>query len=258
MIPRIPTTARSFRIFRGSRRKGADMSDRAFLAELGNVFMPGTPLMLRDHGLAAYVPAVLPTPVDQAGLPDEMALIAYASVQRYERVRRETVVGRMYTHSHRGVFDMEQSGSLWPVPLSEALGVDGPVAAFFLDGRAWDWQADGTIVFWAGIGAASNQLRREVVEALSDVRDELAGAGVLECVGQVGPGWGGLWYLFDGHPADPLNAAHRLADLLAPLSHVTSSTAERRVWVDEPPVEPVVRGHAYSYIFTRDARHFLG
>ena len=252
MIPRIPTRAASFRVFHGYQRPGLAEAD--FLSELGEVFMPGTPLMVRDLGLAAYLPAVLPVPDGVSGLPDEVAIIAYASRDAYTHARNDTVTGRMYTHTHRAVFDMERSRSQY----AEELGplVD-PVTAFWCTGEAADWQADGDVLIWAGYtkGDASGFGQR-FLDDVGGLMSSLGDAGVHECVGQAGPNWGSLWLLLDGFGDAPA-----VNELLRPgpagTTELLLERATRLVWRDQPPAAPVTRGSAWSYVFVRDASRFI-
>jgi hypothetical protein len=97
MNPRIPLHASSFRIFRGYKK--ADLAENTFLKNLGETFMPGTPLMLRDLGLAAYLLSVLPVTAAAADVPDEVAIIAYPSQEGYAWARNNTN-RRPHVHEH--------------------------------------------------------------------------------------------------------------------------------------------------------------
>jgi hypothetical protein len=252
VIPRIPTHPAAFRVFAGF--KLSDLEEAEFLRELGEVFMPGTPLLLRDFGLAAYLPAVLPTSPGDA--PDEVAIIAYASPERYAHVRRETIVGRMYTYTHRGVFDMDRSRSQQPSAIG---GATGPVTAFWCFGEPCDWQADGDVIVWAGRAPEGEEagyperVLAEVKERLHAWREE----GVHECVGQVGRDWCSLWLLKKGFTGEVSAALAESLETLAGSHELLSQTAIRLAWLDQPPVVPVVRGGAWTFIFARAADQFL-
>lgn len=256
MIPRIATHARAFRVFRGFTRPR--MRDPEFLAELGQVFMPGTPLLLRDLGLSSYLPSVLPTVEDVEGVPDEVALIGYPSPAQYEWARRQTIVGRMYAYTHRGVFDMDVSQSQEPSPPgSEA---SASVRSYWCTGRECDWQSDGDVVFWAGV---TNDAAKDFQDAFDDGISRLAAGfsnfGVSECIVQSGPTWGVLWLLLNGFsPGQPaaLESAVNL-ELQSAARKILSTRVTRVPWRNDVPVIDVARGTAWSFIFSRDARHFL-
>jgi hypothetical protein len=256
VIPRIATHARAFRVFRGFTRQG--MSDPEFLAELGQVFMPGTPLLLRDLGLSAYLPSVLPTVEDVEGVPDEVALIGYPSPAQYEWARQQTIVGRMYAYTHRGVFDMDVSRSQEPSPpASEA---PESVRSYWCTGREGDWQGDGHVVFWAGVTNDTAKDFQDAFDAgISRLTTGFSKLGISECIVQSGPTWGVLWLLLDGFsPGDPsaLESAVNV-ELQSAARQIMSTRVTRVPWHNDIPVIDVARGTAWSFIFVRDARHFL-
>ena len=226
-----------------------------FLAEVGRVFMPGTPLMLRDLGLAAYLPVLLPELPGAPEFPDEAALIAYVSRDRYAAARNDSVIGRMYTHTHLFVFDMATSGAHFAEPLDAP--ADTPVRAFFCTGADADWQADGDVVVWAG-HRPTGGLPDALGGALGSAAATFGGAGVRECIGEVADTWAVLWFLLDGfHGAGADAVVAPLVTDLAGATQILLTTASRLVWLDEPPPVPAARGGAWTYVFERDARHFF-
>lgn len=255
MIPRVATRADSFRVFYGFKRP--DLEEAGFLSELGEVFMPGTPLMLRELGLAAYMPAVVPLVEGVTGLPDEVAIIAYASPERYTHARNESITGRMYTHTHRAVFDMGTSRSQFPEKVGS---LQSPVTAFWCLGEPCDWQGDGDVVVW--VGHASDDPDGFPTRFVTDLDAKfpaLRDTGVRECVGQVGPTWASLWILIDrfGEGSPPPDVTELLRPGLGGSSELMLENATRLAWRDEPPTVPVTRASAWSFIFVRDLSHFL-
>ena len=88
-----------------------------FFSELGNTFMPGTPLMQAPLGLAAYLPAVIQPEKSwylPDRLPDEVAIIVYSSQDDYAFFRSNSLSRRMYTRSHFAAFNMGASLALFP------------------------------------------------------------------------------------------------------------------------------------------------
>lgn len=256
-MQRFPVEPSALRIFRGYQRP--DLPEERFLAELSEVFMPGTPFMLRDLGLAAYMPAVVPRG-REPDVPDEVAVIAYASAEAYSRARNESLTGRLYTHTHRGVFDMARSGSMPPLALS---GFASPVTSFALRGSLVDWQVDGDIVVLVGerVSPDNTSFGDESTKTLVAGARLLAARGVLECVGEIADSWLACWFLLDGFD---VNAVERvktlLGELALPVRQLLLEPASRLIWRDlaAPPPAEVRRGSAFSYVFERAGRHFLG
>ena len=254
-MTRITSHPSSFRVFRGYRKP--ELSEVDFLSEVGEVFMPGTPLLLQPLGLAGYLPALLPEADPTANVPDEVAIIAYASQERYDEARNRNIQGRMYTHTHLAVFDMTISRSQFP----SAIGDDtaGAVHAFYLNGAEQDWQNDGDVIFWAG----QSEKDAPAATFLQDVRalgPALAQHGVLECIGQVGPRWATLWLLLDHFLTDrrvPDDISRTLTDGVTSMQTTMSEIAERLIWRHDVPPAPAARGRAFGYIFERDQTQFL-
>lgn len=254
MIPRIPLHASSFRIFRGYKKP--DLAETAFLKDLGETFMPGTPLMLRDLGLAAYLPSVLPVTTAVADVPDEVAIIAYPSPEGYAWARNNTIVGRMYTNTHLAVFDMAKSRSVFPVAIGSTID---PIHVFYLFGTWCDWQTDGAVVCWAGhMRHGEEPFAPSFMTELQAISAELRDVGVLECVGQATSTWASLWLLLntrDSQVPDPLR--NLLTQGLPTSTGLLLQTAERHIWRDAVPSVVANRASSHSFVFVRDARHFL-
>lgn len=246
---RFPVTPAATRIFRGYARQ--DLQEAAFLKELGEVFMPGTPWMLRDLGLAAYIPALVPRGAEQ-DVPDEVAIIAYASEERYE-ARDQTLTGRLYGHTHRGVFDMARSHSVRPVPLGT---FEGPVTGFALRTTSVDWQVDGDVFVYVGErrDAASGTFGQEAIAALTS----LAMPRLIQCLGQVSTTWIACWFLVEADSNDPAAAIRStLGAAGVPSRELMLERASRLIWRDAPPPAPAARGGAWTYVFERAPAQFL-
>lgn len=128
----------SIRIFWGYKLNS--VTQEQFHKDLGETFMPGTPAVLGPVGLNGYLPAVLNLQSPEK-YPDEVALIVYPTLELYESARRGNLLGRIYTFSHAGVFDMSRSGGQWPGT------IDKPNKHATLERWAWrvfdqplDWQ----------------------------------------------------------------------------------------------------------------------
>ncbi|MGH9277206.1 MAG: hypothetical protein ACRD12_03740 [Acidimicrobiales bacterium] len=219
-----------------------------------NVFIPGTPLMLRDLGLAAYIPVLLPDAPATVDLPDEAALIAYPSRARYTHARQNSILGQLYTHTHLFVFDTSRSDGAFPEPLQ---GAGGSLGTFYCTGVDADWQADGDVVVWAGYQIADGfpeALAADVTAAATHFGD----VAVVECIGRVSRNWAILWFLVAGFQgANGQSAIAELVSGLGGASDVLLARAERLIWLDRPPPVPDAAVGAWTYIFERDARHFM-
>ncbi len=99
----------SIRFWWGFKRK--DLPREMFLDKLANVFLPATvQVMSRRLGaLTGYLPVV---PPDHGcfGVPDELALVVYRSIEEYEAASA-SVEGRAYHLLHDAVFDRPSSSN---------------------------------------------------------------------------------------------------------------------------------------------------
>jgi hypothetical protein len=242
----------SVRVFAGYRLPTLSRED--FFRELGQTFMPGTPCMLAPLGLAAYLPVVL-DPEAGSGLPDEAALIVYASLDAYAAARRNSLEGRMYTHSHAGVFDMASSRGQWPgAPAAPDRQAGSERWSWYAFDRAVEWQQGSTRVLClrATSGRAGLQPDLHALSAQHLVR--LTEAGADQAIFLAAPGYAVIWIHGPTPEATQVAPAHFLPegtsltrDLLA--TPVPMPTRSEGVEVSGPG--------AYSFRFVRELRHFL-
>lgn len=226
----------STRVFAGFKLPAMDL--RRFYDELGKTFMPGTPYMQAQMGLNAYVPAVL----DLAGvaadlehahvarLPDEVALIVYASIDIYRTAREKSLRRRMYTHSHAAVFDMAAPGGVgqFPARPDAAIGSDATASWHLFDARV-DWQEGASQLLFAvpasGGRGAPDALRQHTVGRSA----VLAAAGADQAIVLATPDYAVIWT----HGPTELNLEQ--LDLLDP-----SYGSLRRTLVARPVDMPVM------------------
>jgi hypothetical protein len=242
----------SVRVFAGYRLP--TLAREAFLKELGETFMPGTPNMLAPLGLAAYLPAVLDFE-DDSGLPDEVALIVYSSRGAYEAARRDSLQGRMYTHSHAGIFDMGRSRGQWPGPLSSPGQLENSDRwSWFAFDRAIDWQEGITrVLFLSGV-PASGDLQATLVQEANQLLPTLSEAGVNQAIFLASSTYAAIW--LHGHDSIGLDATE--------IGLVPDGTELVRDMVAIPvPMPTGIEGPsitgpgAFSFRFVRDLRFFL-
>lgn len=244
----LPTPHDAVRVFAGYRRAGSDQA--TFYKELGEVFMPGTPAMLAPLGLSAYVPAVLDL---DAGVPDEVALIIYASRPVYEKAR-STVQGRMYTHSHAGVFDMSRSRGQWSGTTDAPDKLNGEDrAAWRLFDDPVDWQQGETRLLFLTATNGSN-LQTSAIARSADRRTALRAAGVQQAIGVATPTYAALW--LHGYNMSAIPLEH--LDLVPADAKVGRDITATPVAMPNGVEGPTIAGAgAFTFRFVREQRFFL-
>lgn len=234
--------------------EAAQMRKRAqFLTDLGQTFMPGTPLMQAPLGLAAYLPAVIDPKADE-GLPDEVAIIVYASREVYDRFRETSLSRRMYTKSHVAVFDMPKSVAHFPgqaaAPTIRSSQGNDHLFSYLTEARV-DWQAGSTRVVLAVPEAPSPDFAAEAMRRLA-AADHLGRTGVDQVIAGAGPSFAAYWI----HSPMPLevdltallpDGARVYRDLVADPAPVAGDH-EPGVSIDGPA--------AFTFRFSRDMSFF--
>lgn len=131
--------APAYRFILGKRR--SDLAQPAFLAAMASRWLPAMGALQAAGGLEGYLSA-LPPAVEQ-GLPDEVALAAYASETAYTHAW-ETAEGRAATALTATLFEAAGTTAVRVVPLPGALAAGG---AFDALGAPIDWKAGFTTFF---------------------------------------------------------------------------------------------------------------
>jgi hypothetical protein len=248
----IPVGPQSIRVFCGSRLPS--LTRENFFRELGDTFMPGTPFMVAPLGLSGYVAAVLDLE-PQEGLPDEVALIIYASLDAYREARQNSLQGRMYTHSHAGVFNMALSRGQFPGPVSNPDILQGTERwSWYLFDTAVDWQYGTTrLIFLQGV-PPQGQLQQELLAVTSANKELLLAAGVDQTVVVASQNYAAIWL----HGPDTLSGDPESLGLL-----VKGTTATRDLLATPVRMKNGTEGvsitgaAAFSFRFVRDPRFFL-
>jgi len=219
----LPVPADAARVFFGLRaasltpREGADDAEKTklrdeFFSRLGSTFMPGTPLMQAPLGLSAYLPAVIDPP-EGSGLPDEVAIIVYASRPIYNSFRDISLSRRMYTRAHAAVFDMDRAAAVFPDPIAApATGTFLGEAAHFayMSENATDWQSGYTRVLFIVPAARGEGFANDMLARVAAAADSAAAKGIGQIVIGVTSSFAALWV----HSAQPLSASAAELDLL--------------------------------------------
>lgn len=142
-LPGLESSEATFcRFWRGFRKEGT--SPEEFRKRLANEFMPATVRTPGRFGLCAYL-VVVPPMDHPACVPDEIALVMYASEAGYRKMNADPE-GKKYQESHWGVFQRGTSGSLVPHALPGVVSeFPQKGLAFDLMEKSADWQAGYTL-----------------------------------------------------------------------------------------------------------------
>lgn len=121
-------------VWRGFR--SATKSQDDFAKFLGTVFVPACALLQPKVGLRAYLPTMVPQVGKPAAVPDQTALMWWATPTAHDEAF-EALAVRVYSNLHGDAYDMTRSHTPEvPTALGATLTQDQPV--YLLDGRA-DW-----------------------------------------------------------------------------------------------------------------------
>lgn len=241
-------SATAIRVFRGFR--GANLkADADFLSVVGQTFMPGTPYMLQSGGLASYTSGILPAP-PRTDIPEEFALIGYASASTWDHTMHQTLQGRMYNQTHGGVYDMAASGADFPEPMSSLTA--GDPKPFFCWGEFADWQEGIVCVYFGDVAdrPAGQPFRDATRGAIASLQQ--GGYDSLIC----SPG-DNSFIVWAHHPQSGVNQPDwtPLRTMSTPL---LETTAQRILWKDdEPPLQAFTAAMVMNWIFVREERFFL-
>lgn len=133
-----PVAADSVHVWRGFRAPVKSYAD--FARFLGNVFVPACALLQPNAGLRAYLPSMPAQEGKPASVPDQTALMFWATKQAYTDAFN-TVAVRAYTNLHGDVYDTSRSSAQFPVPFAGQVAPEQPYHLF--DAPA-DWML-GTV-----------------------------------------------------------------------------------------------------------------
>jgi Calcineurin-like phosphoesterase len=123
-------------VWRGFKAAGAAYAD--FAKFLGSVFVPACALLQPSVGLRAYLPTMVPQAGKPAAVPDQTALMFWATPQSHD-LAAQAIAVRIYQNLHGDAYDMVRS-KLPEVPI--ALPATAPIQAeqpYFLLNQPADW-----------------------------------------------------------------------------------------------------------------------
>ncbi len=136
-----------YRFWRGFKK--ADITSDQLKKQLAGHFMPATVKINAGKGLVSYTVAVPPAE-KPAFIPDEFALVAYESEERY-RSQVATPEGKRYQEMHWDIFDRNTSKSVVPVRFFELNPeIISANVAYDMVARNTNWQ-QGYVTFSIGL-----------------------------------------------------------------------------------------------------------
>ena len=133
-----------FRFWRGYKQPDVDAAE--FRDKLNRVLIPELDAIGSGKGLSSYLPVLMPHD-KQAVIPDEVAMIQYASEEMYDAIR-STVRGEKYgpMHFSPGLFARERDGFKSSSLVAEKWqGSTATNRAYILNGENTNWQKGRTI-----------------------------------------------------------------------------------------------------------------
>jgi hypothetical protein len=153
-----PVAPDSVHVWRGYRAPAKTYED--FAGFLGKVFVPACSLLQPNAGLRAYVPSMPSQNGKPSTVPDQTALMFWASQQAYADAFN-TVAVRAYTNLHGGGYAVPPSSAQFPIPLAQQVVAEQPYHLF--DNPA-DWML-GTVRHLVG-GRPEAQTAEEFLAAI--------------------------------------------------------------------------------------------
>ena len=177
----MPVAPDSVHVWRGFRAPGKDYEE--FASFLGSVFVPACALLQPNANLRAYIPS-MPSQKDKpSSVPDQTALMFWATQQAYSDAFK-TVAVRAYTNLHGGGYGPGSSAQ-FPIPLGQQITPEQP---FHLFDTPSDWMI-GTVRHLVGARPATQSVQDflDMIQAwaLEYRRDKPDGIdAALLCAGQ--------------------------------------------------------------------------
>jgi hypothetical protein len=138
-----PVPPNSVYVWRGYMNPSKTYAD--FAKFLGEIFVPACALLQPPVGLRAYFPTLVPQEKKPASIPDQTALMFWATPQSHN-LANATVAIRVYQNLHGDLYDMKRSGTT-EVPVALPGNVNGFTAEqpYFLFDAAVDWMHGNTL-----------------------------------------------------------------------------------------------------------------
>jgi hypothetical protein len=140
-----PVAPNAVYVWRGFMAPGSSYTQ--FAQFLGNIFVPACALLQPNAGLRAYLPTMVPQNGKPAMVPDQTALMFWATPAAHDQANAAIAV-RIYQQLHGDVYDMVRS-KLPEVPVA-LTSIGGPAPTLVADqpyyvfDQAADWMLGNT------------------------------------------------------------------------------------------------------------------
>jgi hypothetical protein len=134
---RYPVPPDSVYVWRGFKAPGKTYEQ--FAQFLGGIFVPACALLQPPVGLRAYLPTMVPQANKPSALPDQTALMFWATPQAHDLANKAIAV-RIYQNLHGDAYDMVKSHTPEvPVSIATAKGALTAEQPYFLLDEPADW-----------------------------------------------------------------------------------------------------------------------
>ncbi len=179
--PSYPVAPNSVYVWRGF--KNVNKTYDEFASFLGSIFVPACALLQPKVGLRAYIPTLVPSISGSPSIPDQTALMFWATSASHNLANR-TVAVRAYQHLHGDVYDMSRSKAIEvPLPLPQDRGQFKSGQPYHIFTTDADWML-GNVVHFIG-ERKSDQPVDEFLSLLfnwaSQIRHTDLKAGLIAC-----------------------------------------------------------------------------
>lgn len=132
-----PVAPNAVYVWRGFMAAGSTYAQ--FAQFLGSVFVPACALLQPPVGLRAYIPTMVPQGQKSAAVPDQTALMFWATPEAHNAANAAIAV-RIYQQLHGDVYDMTRSKlTEVPVPVSSATGTLISEQPYYVFDQPADW-----------------------------------------------------------------------------------------------------------------------
>ncbi|MBV9719252.1 MAG: hypothetical protein JOZ77_08025 [Candidatus Eremiobacteraeota bacterium] len=138
-----PVSPRAAYVWRGFKSTTMDYKD--FVQFLGSVFIPACALLQPRAGLRAYLPTMIPQPNKPGGVPDQTALMFWATPCAHDEAT-VTLAVRVYQNLHGDAYDMTRSKTQeQPITIAGSIGALAPEQPYYLNEDDADWMLGTTL-----------------------------------------------------------------------------------------------------------------
>ena len=236
--PSYPVPPNSVYVWRGFR--SASTSYAQFAQFLGSVFVPACALLQPAVGLRAYLPTMVPQDGKPDAVPDQTALMFWATPGAHDLAARAIAV-RIYQGLHGDAYDMARSHTPEvPVSIASANGALVAEQPYHLLDQPADWMLGSThhLVGSRRPDLAPDAFLAQVYGWAAAFRAEPPG-GVDGALLVCGEGYAAAWVHSPLAGAEPCAAVDPLAALTVPVLYAAARVLELQagLWNDWPGLD---------------------